>query len=44
MRPAREHWSCFAIAGADQAGFTDLYKSCNFEGIPPNLQKVAQRF
>lgn len=34
----------FALAGADQAGFAHLYKSRGFEGIPPNLPKVAPRY
>lgn len=34
----------FALAGADQAGFAHLYKSRGFEGLPPNLPKVAPRY
>ncbi len=34
----------FALAGADQDSFAHLYKSRGFEGLPPNLPKVAPRF
>ncbi len=34
----------FALAGAEQDGFTHLYKSRGFEGLPPNLPRIAPRY
>ncbi|WP_024896569.1 hypothetical protein ACQY1H_00990 [Agrobacterium vitis] len=34
----------FALAGAEQDSFAHLYKSRGFEGLPPNLPRVAPRY
>ncbi|WP_128287168.1 MULTISPECIES: hypothetical protein [Agrobacterium tumefaciens complex] len=40
----KENVVLFALAGAEQNSFDHLYKSRGFEGLPPNLPKVAPRY
>ncbi|MEO0955777.1 MAG: hypothetical protein AAFY12_12345 [Pseudomonadota bacterium] len=38
-----ENTVLFAMAGANQRGFSHLYTSRGFEGLPPNLPRVQPR-